>query len=122
MNARVKIGRARLKTGGATIVPMPSNAPVGHTVDQARAWFRDVMTAERAPDAICAVAIWLLPEQLAYPMVAVRYASGTPTILTAVLPDVMAGYVRKNITAVEAEGRVMETLGYRPIDDPDPAA
>lgn len=119
--ARTPIGRVKMKAGGAIVVLIPDNAPRGHTVELARGWFRDVMTERRPPDAICAVAIWLLPEQPAYPLLSVRYGSGTSSILTATLPDVMAGYVRRHITAIEAEGRVMDTLGYE-TNDPDPAA
>jgi hypothetical protein len=120
--ARVRIGRVVMKAGGASVIPLPPRGPKGHTVQLARAWIEDVMAEERAPDAICAVAVWLRPEHPAYPLFAVRYASATPAILTATLPDVMAGYVRNYIAGMEIEDSIMSKLGYVADDEPDPAA
>ena len=118
--ARVRIGRVKMKDAKFAVV-RPSGAS-GHTVDIAKAWLSDVVNDERPPDALCAVAIWIIPDQPGYPIVAARYATTAPSIPTAILPDILAGYVRQDIIRWHTECQIMEKLGYTITEPPDGAA
>lgn len=118
--ARVRIGRVKMKNGGADVRvlarPEHPDNPVRHRV---RLWVADVLRG-RPPDAVALVAWWTDGDgRAAYSVSAGTYTDAVPIML---LPEFTRAAVADHLQFAWAEDRVMRTLGYRRDDDPDPAA
>lgn len=118
--ARVRIGRVRMKNGGADVrVLSAPGLPDDPVRQRIRLWVADVMKGP-APGAVVMVAWWMQGDgRPAYAASAGTYTDAVPI---ALLPEIARAAVASHLHLQWAEDRVMQTLGYRRDDEPDPAA
>ncbi len=115
-----RIGRVRMKAGGAEVRVIPQSGADNGTRTRIRAWMAEVMD-KRPPDAVVMVAWWA--EGDGCPVHATSAATYHDAFPLKVLPDMAAAEVRTHLQLWWAESRVMRVLGYVPGGtDPDDAA
>ena len=117
-SAAVRIGRVRMKGGGADIRILERAGTDNNCVAALRSWARDVADDAEAPDAVVAVSfVYRGGQWLAYCM----WHSDHPALPIRLLP----GMARESLCGLMVEARtadaVLRRLGYWPVE-PDPAA
>lgn len=111
-----RIGRVRLKAGGAAVRLLPSPEP-GEMATRLRLFGRAVLTkADREPDAMVLVAWWFEGDGL--PAYAVNVTTNSDRAPLPLLPALAAEQVRKHLFSDAIQDDCMRALGY----SPDPAS
>jgi hypothetical protein len=109
---RVRIGRIKMKDGGAELRilrrPAARNAVEAHL----REWTSNVTTGDTAPDAYAAVALWLKPTEPGRPDYHCAYITNTDRLPTTMLVELATPYLRNDLAAEVGKGRTLEQLGW----------
>ena len=121
--ARVRIGRVRMKNGGADVRVIHSNAADTECRQRVRSWAARVMESP-GPDAFFAIAFTIDPNGTYQGGLDTTTAwwSARPEIQTDMLPVLATRAVTRQVAAEAAESAIMRELGYARDDDPEPAA
>ena len=118
MSAGCRIGRVRMKNGGADVRVLPSRQATGAALTL-KAFVRDVLQ-DAPPDAVALVAWWRDPDG-AECWRSVALKTDHPDFPYALLPDMARAELRRSMHRMDAEERIMRALGYV-RDEPDPAS
>lgn len=114
--ARVRIGRVRMKGGGADVRVLPSS-DCGLAMGKLRGWVARITEAGHRPDAITATAYVWNEKDRRWSEWCTWY-SAHPSLPPSVLPAMAEASLREGIAAIGIEDSIMRTLGY----DPDAAS
>lgn len=119
--ARVRIGRIRMKGGGADLHVIPRRRQ-SEIAQHMQAWTKIVLEEGRAPDAYAAVAFWINPDAPGRCEYNIGFLSRHDALPLPVLSRVAAAYLADMSSVERGAQRAMEGLGYESKDwEPDPA-
>jgi hypothetical protein len=119
--ARIRIGRVRMKAGGADVrvIYRPQDTECR---DRLRAWASEVLAAPEPPDAFFAIAYRYNPAVPASADATLAWWSDHPAFPLEMLPARACVSINRAITNTAAENQIMRALGYERDGDPDAAA
>lgn len=120
--ARVRIGRIRMKGGGADLYVLPRRRQ-SEIAQHMQAWTKIVLEEGRPPDAYAAVAFWINPDAPGRCEYNIGFLSRHDALPLPVLSRVAAAYLGDMSPVARGAQHAVEHLGYTPEDwEPEPAA
>lgn len=112
--AHCRIGRVRMKNGGADVRVLPSSSS-GPAMDTLRRWADNIASHGYRPDAIGAAA-YMWDERSGTWMEWSSWHSTHATLPPTTLPAMVEASLRESIAAVGIESRIMRKIGFEPDD------
>lgn len=120
VSARTRIGRVKMKAGGADVRVIHTPAADTECRNRVRSWSSDVLGDTDPPHAFFAVALWLDPGTVGGVTTKSGWWSDRHELQYDMLPELAVRVIRRQITNTAAESNIMRSLGYS--DESDPAA
>jgi len=121
--ARTRIGRVKMKNGGADVRVIYQETAPNPVSIHLRAWTKSVTNQKVPPDAYAAVAFWFDPATPGRPGYNIAYISKHAAIPTALLVRMAAAYIVTEHAVNCAVSRTIEEMGGVPEDwTPDDGA
>ena len=120
--ARIRIGRIRMKNGGADVRVLNSAVVDTECAGRMRRWLARSLANGSRPDAFVAVAFTMDSEYAGGVATVTAWYSGRAELQTELLPILTERAVTRQIAMAAAESVIMGNLGYVRDDEPDPAS
>lgn len=118
--AKVRIGRVRMKNGGADVRVL-HRAPPGKIESRIRGLAAEASSYGEQPSAFVGVVFWRSADEPWRPSYSLTWDTQDPDLPLPRLFRVAASEIDALAAAIKAEDRVMRNLGYRRDDDPEGA-
>lgn len=109
--ARIRIGRIRMKNGGADVRVIHRDSNVGFVATHMREYVADVLNKNRSPDAYAAVAFWFdddTPGRSAY---LATYCTRHPAVNPPALVRMAAAQLISEQSVNEGSDRAIRAMG-----------
>ena len=120
--ARTRIGRIRMKDGGADLHIL--NLPVRSVIENhMRSWVANTLGLERPPDAYAAVAFWLDADRPGRPQFSATFCTRHDALTAPLLVRVAGAYLVAEQAASMGAAEAVEAMGGEVEDwSPDDAS
>ena len=120
--AAVRIGRVRMKAGGADVRVLRSSVADTECTRRMRSWLSRALSGGARPDAFVALSFTLGDDYHGGVATVTAWHSEHHALQTDLLPMLTERVLTRQITAAATEASIMRELGYVYEDEPDPVA
>lgn len=118
--ARIRIGRVKMKAGGADVRILQSRAADTECRERIRSWSANVLGNIKPPHAFFAIAFWLDEEMTGGMDATSAWWSDRHELQYDMLPAYAQRVITRQLAAHATERTIMRNLGY--VNDVDPAS